>query len=390
MIESVPLGQVVKVRKGRKAPIVFDQPISGALPYLQIDEVRGTAPAKFAKDPKGVEVSADDLCIVWDGANAGTIGYGVSGLIGSTVARMRLVDPTEWETPFMGRLLESKFRELNDQARARGATIPHVDKMKLEQVFIPKLVPEEQRRVAMILEKADAVRHQRNQLVELANSFLMSAYVHIVGHLNPQYTDWVPHSVEQLAQDSKGSIRSGPFGSALRHSEFVDEGIAVLGIDNAIKNTFSWGERRYISLEKYAQLQRYRVLPRDVIITIMGTIGRSAVVPCDIPIAITSKHLATITCDPKKMLPEVLALSFQFDPMISRQVRAHNKGAIMDGLNLGIIRQLVLRRPPMSVQERFVGLISKIERMIQRFDSPSYNGSYLLSSLSQRAFRGEL
>ena len=390
MIETKPLGEVVRLRKGKKAPRVFDNPSNGALPYLQIDEVRGAVARRFAQDPKGVEVANDDLCIVWDGANAGTIGYGVSGFIGSTVARMRLVDPSDWETPFIGRLLQGNFRELNDQAHARGATIPHVDKMKLEQICLPKLAPEEQRQIVAILDKADGIRRKKQQIHTLVQGLLKSAYVHIVGHLNPGYSDWMPHSIEQLAKDRKGSIRSGPFGSALRHGEFVDQGIAVLGIDNAIKNTFSWGERRYVSEEKYEQLQRYRVFPDDVIITIMGTIGRSAVVPRDIPRAITSKHLATISCEEKKVLPEVLAFSFQFDPMIAGQIKAHNKGAIMDGLNLGIIRQLELRRPPMREQRRFVGICSGVESMLNRLKCPRDNGSHLFASLSQRAFRGEL
>ena len=268
--------------------------------------------------------------------------------------------------------------------------ISNLDVSRFKKLSFPKIDYEEQRRIAEILDKADALHRKQDQFHSLSVDFLESAYHHIVGSLNPQYSNWNPKSIEQLASDRKGSIRSGPFGSTLRHSEFVDEGVAVLGIDNAVKNMFCWGKRRYITDEKFEQLRRYRVFPDDVIVTIMGTIGRSAVVPRDIPKAITSKHLATITCDKKKILPEVLAFSLQVDSMIRHQIRSQNKGAIMDGLSLRIVRQLVLRRPPMGEQKRFVGVLEKVKRIRSKIDSSSGNGSSLVVSLSQRAFRGEL
>ena len=390
MISTVPLGEVVRIRKGKKAPAVFDERINGARPYLQIDEVRGITPTKYADDPRGVEVDQNDLCIVWDGANAGTVGYGVSGLIGSTVARMRFVDPSQWEARFLGRLLQAKFRELNDQAQGRGATIPHVDKSKLEEIEIPRLLREEQLRIAAILDKADAIRRKRENTWALADDLLKSAYIHTVGYKNPDYSTWMPMRIENLAEDRKGSMRTGPFGSALLHSEFVDGGVAVLGIDNAVRNRFAWGERRFITEEKYAELKRYRVLPRDVIITIMGTTGRSAVVPDDIAEAITTKHLATITCDRDKVLPEFLSFAIHSDPLVIRQIQKANKGAIMDGLNLSIIRKLEINVPPIPTQKKFVRVLYTLTRMKDQAEFNIGSGESLLASLYQRAFRGEL
>lgn len=390
MSATKKLGEVLEIRKGKKAPAVTDNQIAGSFPYIQIDEVRGLIPSKYAIDPKPVLANKNDICIVWDGANAGTIGYGVSGAVGSTVARMRLKNPREWDSRFLGRLLEGKFPQLNQEAQGRGATIPHVDKARLEAIEFPKMPPSEQRRVAAILDKADAIRLKREQMLALADDFLKSAYLHLVGLKHPDYQTWKPFPIELLAEDKRGSIRSGPFGSALLHSEFVEEGIAVLGIDNAVKNKFQWAERRFITRQKYEELRRYRVYPKDVIITIMGTTGRSAVVPDDIPEAITTKHLASITCDLEKVLPEVLSFAIHSDPVVIDQIRAANKGAIMDGLNLGIIRQIKIQTPPMRQQRQFAGLLRKTHAAIQKMTTPIGEGSDLFASLSQRAFRGEL
>lgn len=278
-------------------------------------------------------------------------------------------------------LIESGFR---------GAGLRHVSKKHLEAIPLPKCKGIDRTNVNLILDKADAIRRKREQAVALADDFLCSAYLNIVGLKHPSYKDWEPATIESLSADKRGSIRSGPFGSALLHSEFVDEGIAVLGIDNAVKNKFQWAERRFITDEKYEELRRYRVFPNDVIITIMGTTGRSAVVPDDIPEAITTKHLASITCDLRKVLPEVLSFAIHSDPVVIEQIRSANKGAIMDGLNLGIIRRIKIRKPPLDQQRLFVNLLKKTCAATQKMATPTVDGSELFFSLSQRAFRGEL
>jgi type I restriction enzyme S subunit len=202
--------------------------------------------------------------------------------------------------------------------------------------------------------------------------------------------DWELATIEAVASASPGSIRTGPFGSQLLHSEFVDSGVAVLGIDNAVENEFRWVRLRYISPEKYRSLARYTVQPRDVLITIMGTCGRCAIVPDDIPLAINTKHLCCITLDQRCCLPVFLHSYFLYHPVAKQYLRQTAKGAVMDGLNMGIIRRLPLKLPPLTLQEEYVRRISIIESIkIAHSKSTSAFDSFF-ESLQHRAFRGEL
>lgn len=122
-----------------------------------------------------------------------------------------------------------------------GANLPRLspEKFRAFEFRVPRSLPE-QKRIAAILDKADAIRRKLQQSLRLSDDFLRSVFLDMFG--DPEGQGWESTTVEELASAKKGSIRTGPFGSQLLHSEFVDEGVAVLGIDNAVRNKFAWGQ----------------------------------------------------------------------------------------------------------------------------------------------------
>jgi len=122
----------------------------------------------------------------------------------------------------------------------------------------------------------------------------------------------------------------------------------------------------------------------------MGTIGRSAVIPDDISLAINTKHLAALTLNHGISNPLFLSFSMHSDPYILEQFRARSRGAIMSGLNLTIIKETKIRLPPITLQNQFAQHIEKIEQQKQQAQASLEKSETLFNSLLQRAFKGEL
>lgn len=273
----------------------------------------------------------------------------------------------------------------------KGAGLKHISKKYIQNLDIPILPLETQNKIVSLLDRADSLLKEREKSIVLLDELLRAQFLKMFGKANRQFGDWEDVQIKSLALDKKNSMRTGPFGSNLKHSEFVVNGpVAVLGIDNAVKNTFEWKERRYITNEKYKDLKRYTVFPRDVIITIMGTVGRSAVIPDDIPVAINTKHLACISLDPEKCNPYYLAYSIHSNPYISYQMKAREKGAIMAGLNLTIIKELKLKDAPIELQNQFEAIYHNIQFQKETLNLFKIELEHLYNSLLQDAFKGEI
>jgi type I restriction enzyme, S subunit len=272
-------------------------------------------------------------------------------------------------------------------SRAAGVNLPRLSPAELLRFKLPLPPIEEQRRIADILDRVDALRATRREALALLDDLTQSIFLDMFGRPDAR---WPRVIVGDLADRGAGGIRTGPFGSQLLHSEFVDEGVAVLGIDNAVTNRFAWSERRYINPQKYAQLKRYTIHPGDVLITIMGTCGRAAIVPDDIPLAINTKHLCCITLDRSRCLPEYLHAYFLRHPAAREYLTRTAKGAIMSGLNMGIVKSMPIEIPPVKLQAEFATRLRALESCeeAQRNHRDKIEG--LWASLQQRAFAGEL
>lgn len=160
-------------------------------------------------------------------------------------------------------------------------------------------------------------------------------------------------------------MRSGPFGSSLLKDELVVKGIPFLGIDNIFIERFVSVFHRFVTRQKYNELIRYSVFPRDVIITIMGTVGRCCVVPASVTKALSSKHLWTMTFDANRIYPELVCWQLNHARWVKAWFTRYAQGAVMEAIQSSTLRNLRLPVPKIEEQklilDRYITCTRSIE-----------------------------
>lgn len=360
---------------------------------LVVDDDPKFIPDAIADKASSLKLKLGDILISLTG-NVGRVGRIQACHLPAVLnQRVGLIRPTSanLNDKFLFQYLNSDSFEREATKNSNGVAQLNLSSKWIESHLIPLPPLNEQIRIAHLLGKVEGLIAQRKQHLQQLDGLLKGVFLEKFGPQSPEYPNWPLVEIKDLAAKHKGAMRTGPFGSNLLHSEFVTEGdVAVLGIDNAVQNRFAWDERRFVTHEKHRELESYRIFPGDVIVTIMGTIGRSAVIPDDIPLAINTKHLAAITLNKKVVNPLFLSYSIHSSPFILNQFRSKNRGAIMSGLNLGIIKEIKLKCPPIELQNQFSTIHKRIDDVRARYQHSLTQLETLYGALSQQAFKGEL
>ena len=142
----------------------------------------------------------------------------------------------------------------------------------------------------------------------------------------------------------------------------------VIGIDNVQDGWFSPGSDNRIPPAKYELLKKYRARPRDLLITVMATVGRCCLVPDDIEPAIVTKHVYRITLNPVLALPRYLLHIIRKAPVMQNQMFDQARGGTRDGLNGGIIKGLLVPLPPIGEQARIVAKLDELMALLDRLE----------------------
>ncbi|MBE9595050.1 MAG: hypothetical protein IMF19_16410, partial [Proteobacteria bacterium] len=109
---------------------------------------------------------------------------------------------------------------------------------------------------------------------------------------------WVWVVFDQIAKAENNAIKAGPFGSSLKKEFYVTKGYKIYGQEQVIRGDSHYGEY-YIDEEKYNELITCSVQPGDILISLVGTIGKTLILPSNIEPGIINPRLVKISLDNK-------------------------------------------------------------------------------------------
>ena len=142
----------------------------------------------------------------------------------------------------------------------------------------------------------------------------------------------------------------------------------MLSARNIQNNQIVFEEYRLISKEDFEREHaRTRISPGDVLLTIVGTIGRSAVVPASAKHFALQRSVAVIT--PAGVLPKYLMYQFQA-PFLQRHFEKNARGTAQKGVYLKTLGQTPILVAPLGQQEL---IIAEIDKQFSRLDEAVAN-----------------
>jgi type I restriction enzyme S subunit len=384
--EMVRLGEVCEVSMGQAPPGSSYNDEGIGTPLVAGAGDLGTdypEPTKHTSAPTRLARAGDIiLCIratIGDRSWADRtycLGRGVAGLR----PRGDHLDPRYlWH--WLGAVSEVLSRE------ARGSTFKQVGREAVEALKIPLPPLPEQRRIAAILDKADAIRRKRLGSLALLDELLRSTFLEMFGDPVRNERGWEVVRLGDVAEDLR-------YGTSTKCQTTPSPGsFPVLRIPNVVGGAISLDDLKYARLPA-GQVEPVRLRKGDILFVRTngnpGYIGRCAVFNEDLPALFASYLIRARIKGRKGCLPEFLVGMMSLPSYRARFVAETRTTAGNYNLSASGLRSLELIMPPIDLQRRYLSVTETVKGEQDRQSEHLNLATHLFESLSQRAFQAEL
>ena len=212
-----------------------------------------------------------------------------------------------------------------------------------------------------------------------------------------QFTEelgWIPEGWEvSKIEDLAERVAMGPFGSSIKVSTFVEEGVPVVSGQHLNNTLLEDSEFNYVTPEHAEKLKRSNVYPGDIIFTHAGNIGQVSLIPprAKFDRYVISQRQFYLRCDEEKTCSIYLTYFF----------RSHNGQHVLlaNSSQVGVpslarpssyLKSIEVINPPKTIRSLFNQLGLNIHSSIASNILQSGNLTKLRNTLLPKLISGEL
>ncbi|MCB8975921.1 MAG: restriction endonuclease subunit S [Ardenticatenaceae bacterium] len=267
-----------------------------------------------------------------------------------------------------------------------GTAQPQITRTGLSnyEVLLPPLG--EQRRIAAVLDKADALRQKRRAALARLDTLLQATFLHMFGDPVTNPMGWE----EMELFDTADKFSDGPFGSNLKTEHYTESGIQVIRLQNIGVGYLDESDKAFISEEHYQSLPRHHCIPGDIVV---GTLGdpnlRATIIPQHIDRCLNKADCVQYRVN-SKIMNKDYACWLLNNPNIIKRASALSLGQTRLRISMGRLKGLIVPVPPLEKQKTFSVYYQRfaIEKNAQVENLGLLDN--LFHALQQRAFSGQL
>lgn len=296
------------------------------------------------------------------------------------------------------------YKKTNLVKQGIGGAQPNISQGILKNLDLPiPPLPEQQAIVAKIEELLSELDNGKQQLLTAQKqlkvyrqSLLKWAFEGKLTNTNIKNGElpkgWKNVKIIDIVEKSKHSLKAGPFGSSLKKEFYVQKGYKIYGQEQVIIDDAFFGDY-YINKEKYEELKSCRVKPLDILISLVGTVGKVLILPTNCQEGVINPRLIKITLDKEVYLHKFFKYYFE-SSYVKNFYSGKAQGTTMDVLNLGIIKTIPFPLPSLKEQQLIIDeLESKLticDKIEETISQSLLQVETLRQSILKQAFEGKL
>lgn len=291
-------------------------------------------------------------------------------------------DPKRVDSDFFYYLLGSELLRSKFASLAKGAVVKNLNINLVKGVKIPLPPLPVQKQIAAVLEKADALRGQCQQMEKELMSLADSVFLDMFGDPIKNPKGWKTYSLEQVCSKITDGTHHSPTPKEGGVPYITAKHLKKTGLDFDLNPTF-------VSEEAHKGIYaRCNPVKGDVLYIKDGaTTGIAAINNYDFEFSMLSS-LALIK--PSEKLSNSYLLHWLNNELIKRIILREVAGAAITRLTLKKIKAIKINLPSLNDQKKYDEFLLSLKPTIESVKLYKDKAEQQFNALTQRAFKGEL